>query len=248
MQPLISPIDHESRTSSYRAEDEPRTSEATPLLQRFPRNPGQEEQRYRTTMVVTLLFLVLFAGIVIGTYLLVIQSRSENVLPPVEPSVLMVSRFQWDKTSPIQTTQQSSTKASQVIVVETGTRQCYGASDCAKLLNMMQATNVSSLPYNFMISSDGQTFEALGWRRQSPLFPQYSADALVLAFIGNFTQEAPKQAQILEAKNFLAEALSQERLQPRFVVIGRTVNEFPKSLFLALSNLPQWNKELSDIK
>ncbi|CAG4939934.1 unnamed protein product [Parnassius apollo] len=167
MQPLISPIDHESRTNSYRAEDEPRTSEASPLLQRFPRRPVQEEQRYQTTMAVTLLFLVLFAGILIGIYLLVIQNRSENVLPPVEQLVLM---------------------GSQVIVVETGTRQCYGTSDCAKLLNAIQATNTSSIPYNFMISSDGETFEALGWRRRSPLFPQYSADVLVLAFIG----ESPK--------------------------------------------------------
>ncbi|CAG5043323.1 unnamed protein product [Parnassius apollo] len=61
-----------------------------------------------------------------------------------------------------------------------------------------QATNTSGMPYNFMISSDGETFEALGWRRRSPLFPQYSADALLLAFIDNYTQEAPKQAQILE--------------------------------------------------
>ncbi|CAG5009063.1 unnamed protein product [Parnassius apollo] len=107
---------------------------------------------------------------------------TENVLPPV----LMVSRFQWDKIKQIQTfAQRPSTNASQVIVVEMGTRQCYGTSDCAKLLNAIQATNTSDKPYYFMISSDGETFDALGWRRRSPLFPQYSADALVLAFIGN---------------------------------------------------------------
>ncbi|CAG5007980.1 unnamed protein product [Parnassius apollo] len=103
---------------------------------------------------------------------------TENVLPPVEPPVLMVSRFQWDEINQIQTfAQRPSTNASQVIVVETGTRQYYGTSDCAKLLNAIQATNTSGMPYNFMISSDGETFEALGWRRRSPLFPQYSADA-----------------------------------------------------------------------
>ncbi|CAG5003062.1 unnamed protein product [Parnassius apollo] len=175
MQPLISLIDHESRTNSYCGEDEPRTSELSPLLQRFPRRPVKEEQRYQTTVGVTLLFLVLFARIVIGIYLLVIQNRSENVLPPVEPPVLMVSLFQRDKIKQIQTfAQRPSTKASQVIV---------GTWDCAKLLNAIQATNTSDMPYNFMISSDGETFEALGWRRRSPLFPQYSADALVLAFI-----------------------------------------------------------------
>ncbi|CAG5033159.1 unnamed protein product [Parnassius apollo] len=126
MQPLISPIDHESRTNSYRAEDEPRTSRRRRSCSVF--QEGQYKKNKDT------------------------RSPSENVLPPVEQLVLMVSRFQWDKINQIQTfAQKPSTKASQVIVVETGTRQCYGTSDCAKLLNAIQATNTSSIPYNFMI-------------------------------------------------------------------------------------------------
>ncbi|CAG4951636.1 unnamed protein product, partial [Parnassius apollo] len=152
--------DHESRTNSYRAEDEPRTSEATPLLQRFPRRPVQEEQRYQTTVLVTLLFLVLFAGNCNGHLLVGYPKQIRE-----------------------RSTASRAAGAYEMIVVETGTRQYYGTSDCAKLLNAIQVRNTSGMPYNFMISSDGETFEALGWRRRSPLFPQYSADALLLAFI-----------------------------------------------------------------
>ncbi|CAH2034591.1 unnamed protein product, partial [Iphiclides podalirius] len=214
MQQLIS-IDHESRTNSYRAEDEPRTSEATPLLQRFPIQTGQVGNRRQTAVVVSLLLVILLSGVIIGIYLLVVQSRSENVLPPIETAMRFVTRSQWDKITNerIDLLPQPMTSR-QVIVVETNTAQCSSLQNCVELLDTMRMTNTSVLPYNFLISANGQTFEALGWRRRSTLFPDFDSTAIVLAFIGNYTEESPARAQIQQAEAFLAESLSQQRLVP----------------------------------
>ncbi|KPI96144.1 Peptidoglycan-recognition protein SB2 [Papilio xuthus] len=246
MQPLISPVDHESRTNSYRAEEENRGTEATPLLQRFPRYQGNDNH-YRTRAVVSLLLLILLSGIVIGTYLLIIQSRSENVLPPIEEPERYVSRLQWDKNKEVnQLNLVPQLKKDTVIIVQTDTEQCDGIKTCSMLLNSMQE-NGTLLQYNFLVSPDGESFEALGWRRNSIIFPKYSTNALVLAFIGNYTQEAPSSAQVMQAKIFLENSISQEHLDLNFNIIGKKTKEFPKYLFLELSKLPQWNKQLSDM-
>ncbi|KPJ09238.1 Peptidoglycan-recognition protein SB2 [Papilio machaon] len=246
MQPLISPVDHESRTNSYRAEEENRGTEATPLLQRFPRYQSNDNH-YRTRAVVSLLLLILLSGIVIGTYLLIIQSRSENVLPPIEVPELYVSRLQWDKNKEVdQVNLVPQLKKNTVIVVQTDTDGCNCTITCSTLLNSMQE-NGTRLQYNFLVSPDGETFEALGWRRNSVIFPDYSANAIILAFIGNYTQEAPSTAQVMQAKIFLENSISQQHLDLNFDIIGKKTKELPKYLFLELSKFPQWNKQLSDM-
>lgn len=90
MQPLVSPVDHESRHNSYRASDgDAGPSESTPLV-RFPAS-SLPRRRPATTAVVGLLLLILFTGVIIGIYLLVVQNSSENILPPVEaPRMLRI--------------------------------------------------------------------------------------------------------------------------------------------------------------
>ncbi|XP_013140033.1 PREDICTED: peptidoglycan-recognition protein SB1-like [Papilio polytes] len=245
MQPLISPVDHESRTNSYRAEEENRGTEATPLLQRFPRYQ-RDDNYYRTRAVVSFLLLILLFGIAIGTYLLIIQSRSENVLPPIEEPERYVSRLQWDKNGEIELADVEQMKKNTVIIVQTDTEECDSTKTCSRLLNLMQK-NGARLQYNFLVSPDGRTFEALGWKRSSFMFPEYSENGFVLAFIGNYTSDAPSAAQMMQAKIFLENSISQQHLDLDFDIIGKKTKDLPKYLFLELSKLPQWNKNLSDM-
>lgn len=249
MQSLISPVDHESRHNSHRTEDveERNVSEDTPLLHRFPvldtthRNPV-------TTVVVTFLLIILLSGVIIGIYLLVLQSRAENVLPPVESPLQLVSREQWEPGAPPPPAA-SPREASQVIVVHTGSGQCHTTTACFKLLREMRNQTVEGqvpLPYNFLISSNGQTYEALGWHRPSPLFPQHSASALVLAFIGNYTRTPPSPAQLEKANDFFAESVSRRYLSPSYIIFGKNTKDSPKYLFTSMESLPQWRKDLSD--
>ncbi|KAJ2954267.1 hypothetical protein O0L34_g2518 [Tuta absoluta] len=245
MQPLVSPVDHESRHNSYRAEDEvrPRASEATPLLQRFPQPAAGPPRDRATTAVVALLLLVLIGGVIIGIYLLVVQNESENILPPVETPLRLVSSLQWSGAAQLE--ESSSFAARHVLALQTDTPRCYATPQCARLLQQMQANSSQGLQYNFLVSSDGETYEALGWRRPSPMFPEY-ASALVLAFIGNFSSSAPSRAQMDEARDFIAESVSLGRLVPAYTLVGKTRQATPTQLFRALSKLPRWNQTLSD--
>ncbi|XP_049886299.1 peptidoglycan recognition protein 3 isoform X2 [Pectinophora gossypiella] len=244
MQPLISPIDHESRHNSYRADDEPHVSEQTPLL-RFPRPDVEPATSTTTTVVVSMLLIILISGVVIGVYLLIVQSDSENILPPVETPLQLVSASQWNYNGrPMLSS--SPFKAHQVVVVQTDTEPCHSTDSCTQLLRNMQTyTTDGSLPYNFLVSSNGQTFEALGWWQPSQMFPQHPG-AFVLAFIGNFTDAPPTPAQVDEAKNFFAESLSLQHLEPSYSIVGKSTKYTPKYLFKSLSSLPQWNRFESD--
>lgn len=73
--------DREVRHNSYRAEDTapplapPAVEENTPLLHRFPQNHVANKNPI-TTVIVSLLLIVLIAGVIIGIYLLILQSNS----------------------------------------------------------------------------------------------------------------------------------------------------------------------------
>ncbi|CAG9782150.1 unnamed protein product [Diatraea saccharalis] len=209
--------DHDSRHSSYHQSEElgePSITEDTPLLRRFP--PLETAQRSPlTTVIVSFLIIILLSGVVIGIYLLILQSRAENVLPPVDMPLQYVSRLQWAGGESPRLSMYPR-MASQVIVVHTETEQCYTIDTCTELLqNMLNKTEGSrvTLPYNFLISSNGQMYEALGWRSISPLFPQHASSSLVLAFIGKYLQQSlrtrlgmkqtlgPHAPDILYAKN-----------------------------------------------
>lgn len=252
MQPLYS-VDHESRHNSNHVEagQEPLApSEDTPLLQRFPqyvhpRNPA-------TAFIVSLLIIILIAGIIIGIYLLVLQSNSENILPPIDVPLQLVSRTQWDHRNGTHRAKMLSPLGlKQVMVVHTNTQQCQSTETCTKLLQEMQA-NITAvgdvIPYNFLISSNGQTYEGLGWHR-SPLKPkQQPSNGVVVAFIGNFSQVPPTQSQMEETKNFFDYYVSQKHLHPSFRIIGKNVNDTPIHLSESLKRYPQWSGEFSDTK
>lgn len=66
--------DHETRHNTNRAEEEnvERPEEHTPLLHRFPQ--AVSERSTQTTVIVSLLVMILTAGVFIGIYLLVLQN------------------------------------------------------------------------------------------------------------------------------------------------------------------------------
>ncbi|KAI5647043.1 hypothetical protein NE865_01298 [Phthorimaea operculella] len=216
MQPLVSPVDHESRHNSYRAEDETRA-----------------------------------------------RNESDNILPPVEAPLRLVSALQWSGVPHV--AESASFTARHLVATQTDTPPCHDTPQCASLLHQMQANSSQGLQYNFLVSSNGETYEALGWRRPSPMFPEYPSalvlafiessngetyealgwrrpspmfpeypSALVLAFIGNFTTSPPSRAQLDEARDFIAESVSLGRLHPAYVVVGKTRQATPTQLFRTL--------------
>ncbi|XP_021192514.3 peptidoglycan-recognition protein SB2 isoform X1 [Helicoverpa armigera] len=225
-----------------------RPAENTPLLHRFPQTIP--ERSTRTTVIVSLLLIILISGVIIGIYLLVLQNDSENVLPPVEMPLQLVSRSQWDPSNSSQSALRSFPyRLRAVTVVHTDTKQCSSTETCTNLLQDMQnnATEANStLRYNFLISSNGQTYEGLGWLKCLPETQRNTPSGLLLAFIGNFTEIPPSRSQLQEAKNFFATSVSQQYLHPTYRIYGKNTNETPAPLIKSLKTFPQWSSEFSD--
>ncbi|XP_022832998.1 peptidoglycan-recognition protein SB2-like isoform X1 [Spodoptera litura] len=251
--PLRSLNYHETRHNTNHMEEEtptPVTSEEnTPLLHRFP-HTGSERNPV-TTVIVSLLLVILIGGVIIGIYLLILQNESENILPPIERPLQLVSRSQWDTSDGDQSALRSFPyRLRAVTVVQTGTERCNSTESCTKLLLEMQA-NVTSvnatLPYNFLISSNGQTYEALGWLKCIPQATKTTVPTgLLLAFIGNFTKSPPTRPQLQEAKNFFDTSVSQQYLHPSYRIFGKNKNDTPTHLIDSLKTFPQWSSEFSD--
>lgn len=215
MQPLISPVDHESRYGSYHAEDD--ESEETPLLPRFPRN--DERIKLLTIMAVSMMGIFLMCGLSIGVYLLITEDDSDNMLPPVEIPPLFVPRSEWDAMSPNFSKPEPVFLAKSVVVDQTDTRFCSDTESCIELMTDLE-DNINenkTLPYNFMISSDGHIYEYLGWEHPSQLYPKLHC--LAIAFIGSFAYEMPSDKQIQSAGNILTASVSNGYLNRNFTFI-----------------------------
>ncbi|CAH4038433.1 uncharacterized protein LOC123719032 isoform X2 [Pieris brassicae] len=227
MQSLISPVDHETRRSSFQRVEEDGVDEDTPLINRFP--TSHHSERYLST-VITVGFLlgILLAGFIIGVYLLVLQSNADNILPPIEEPIPLLSQG-LEAYPPFE--------AQNVVILQTDTRQCVNRTDCIDLLtNDSQVAN-QTLLYNYFVSTTGLVFEALGWQK-STLYTELSP--LVVAFIGNFEVVAPSKFQIAAAKSVITNGVDKHRLSETFIIIGKTIKYPPKKLFETLSKLPQW--------
>ncbi|CAB3225894.1 unnamed protein product [Arctia plantaginis] len=249
MQPLYT-VDHESRHNSTNHTEEvrPVASEISPLIQQLPQFRPRNSS---TLIIVTFLLIILITGVIIGIYLLVIQSDSENVLPPpVERPLQLVLRSQWDhgNGSLAQHISLSPFKTNEVMVVQTNTDTCQTTESCIQLLQAMQVKASATkriMPYNFLISSNGQTYEGLGWHRH-PAATGQPYKGLVLALIGNFSEVQPTPLQIQEAKKFFAMSVSQQYLDQFYRIVGNNVRDTPVHLSNILMKFPQWSNEFID--
>ncbi|XP_050361046.1 peptidoglycan-recognition protein 3-like isoform X2 [Nymphalis io] len=221
MQQFLTNTYHESRHSSYHADDElQHPSEDTPLLRRFPR--VSDTANVVTACIVSMMILLLLSGFAIGVYLLILQSDADNMLPPIEMP-LFVARAQWDETSPARFEDEDhlTFKAKSVVIEQTDTGQCQGKDTCMQLMRAMQAKldDNETLPFNFAVSTDGFIYECLGWEEPSPLYPDLNG--LVIAFIGNYTVEKPSTNQLESAYNLIAVSLANNYLERNFVFTGK---------------------------
>ncbi|XP_045509419.1 peptidoglycan-recognition protein SA-like isoform X1 [Colias croceus] len=229
MQPLISPVDHETRRSSFQRDEESqaRPSEDTPLINRFPDNHRIRQRNLVTIITVGFLLSILLAGIVIGIYLLILQNNSENILPPIDDTLQVLEVPQFGESLSLQ----ELTEATRVLVTHTYTRQCDVTAECLQLINEIQMANNKEMAYNFLVSSNGSLFQGLGWKQYMDNPPS----TLIVAFIGNFTDVSPPQPQINAFNDFLAKSVRLHFLSSNYTLIGRNTKNIPTKLFDSLS-------------
>lgn len=132
-----------------------------------------------------------------------------------------------------------------ILVAQVPNRTCWNIAACSQLVRDIQNCDKSGdVPFNFLVGSDGNTYEGQGWGHQSLLnisFPEPvdSKPYLVIAFmgklkseflwvssyetcllLGNFTSSAPHSDQLGEAKSFISESILRNRLQEQYILVG----------------------------
>ncbi|XP_023938708.1 peptidoglycan-recognition protein SB2 [Bicyclus anynana] len=217
-------------------DESPLVTEETSLLTSISYHTGHEVRSNKFTyFMVGLMSLVFVSGIAIGIYLLVLQNNEENILPPVNKwPIHQVNKSDWDPTH-VDLPSTQPFQANTVVIEQTDTRECRDLESCLVLLKEIKASfSVNdSLPYNFLLSSDGTAYEALGWSGPPPLLPE----SLVLSFIGNFTDVPPVDEQMELAKSLISVSISKDLLNKNYTVIGKRTKEDPKFLFEKIKDI-----------
>ncbi|XP_023037425.1 peptidoglycan-recognition protein LD isoform X2 [Drosophila willistoni] len=99
-----------------------------------------------------------------------------------------------------------------VFITHTASEECY--ENCMELLHRLQKFRLDELPYNFLITSNGQAFEARGWHYESNFAQQIpEAISLVIALVGNFTSILPDRCQLQAMEALIRESHKRHRLQ-----------------------------------
>lgn len=134
-----------------------------------------------------------------------------------------------------------------VIIFHTRGKCCDNFQDCIKIIKSLQTDlqrrNISDVPYNFLISNDGLTYEAQGWKFQSEFIGLKERNyTFALGFLGNFTRQTPKRHQLEETRSFITEAIRRGKLKSKFgVFVARNRTEHPRDSQALIDSLKIWD-------
>ncbi|XP_055703121.1 peptidoglycan-recognition protein SB1-like isoform X2 [Phlebotomus papatasi] len=215
--------------------DSEELNERTPLLS-IPNAPP------RSCLEVCIVSIIFFCGIAIGIYLLIVEGKERPTNFPFD----LIDRSSW-------TANEAHGKpfnqyvVDHVIVFHTRGKRCDNFQDCIKIIKSLQTDlqrrNISDVPYNFLISDDGLTYEAQGWKFQSGFIGLKERNrTFALGFLGNFTKQTPKRRQLEESRSFINEAIRRGKLQSKYgVFVARNKTEQPRDSQALIDSLKIWD-------
>uniref|UniRef100_A0A1L8E3G7 Putative peptidoglycan recognition protein n=1 Tax=Nyssomyia neivai TaxID=330878 RepID=A0A1L8E3G7_9DIPT len=211
--------------------------ETTPLIS-APRGPS------RSTFEVCILIFIFFGGFAIGVYLLIEEGEER----PTNFPFYLVERAEWGASGDPQGQPLNHHIVDHVLVFHTRGNQCDGIK-CTWIMRLLQndfrERNFTDVPHNFLISNDGRTFEAQGWRLQSEFHGLRERNiSLVVGLIGNFTGIIPKRHQLEETHALINEAIHRGKLKHNYgIYVVRNTTEHPhdgQAMIDAVKNWANW--------
>ncbi|XP_016969562.1 peptidoglycan-recognition protein LD isoform X1 [Drosophila rhopaloa] len=102
-----------------------------------------------------------------------------------------------------------------VLFTHTESEECN--EDCPEVLRKLQSSSLEELPYNFLVTGDCQVFKVYGWEYESNFLKDLSGNSsLVIAFVGNFSRNPPKDCQLKAAQALILESVKRKKLQPEY--------------------------------
>uniref|UniRef100_A0A1B0CGU9 Putative peptidoglycan recognition protein n=1 Tax=Lutzomyia longipalpis TaxID=7200 RepID=A0A1B0CGU9_LUTLO len=226
-----------TRVLDNRASSIDSCDETTPLIS-IPRGPS------RSAVEVCILIFIFFGGFAIGVYLLIVEGEER----PANFPFYLVERAEWGASGEPQGQPLNHRIVNHVLVFHTRSVQCEGYR-CAQIMRSLQhdfrGRNFTDVPHNFLVSNDGRTFEAQGWRLQSEFSGLAERNiSLAVGLIGNFTQLTPKKHQLEETRALINEAIHRGKLNRNFgIFVVRNATEHPQdaqAMIDAVKSWPNW--------
>ncbi|XP_041986703.1 uncharacterized protein LOC121738604 [Aricia agestis] len=207
---MQSALDHNASGRVSVDLDEP--VEETPLLDMA----GEEHSRLKTWASIGVLTLVLLAGILIGIYLLVLQSKAEHIIPDeskvevVKPKYFDSSDFFSDEYRP------------SLVVIRAGeTHECYEVAECIRVVQDMEDDlfpNGYLSPFHVLAMSDGRFMYDRSWHPGK-------GDTFIIAMIGNYTEgKLPMMDQVHGISNFIFYHEKLGHFDPKYTIVVETNN------------------------
>ncbi|XP_045463930.1 peptidoglycan-recognition protein 1-like isoform X2 [Harmonia axyridis] len=157
-------------------------TETTPLIFRRRERRKRCTDRYEYLFLGILIF-ILFSGMTIGFYLLMVEKRE------IEPAhvVLLADRENWDAAD-VENHEYLNVPSKKLILVFTNTPNCYDQPNCTKEVHKMQEeslrNNKTDIPYNFLLAEDTRIYEGRGWKYAPDISPYSDNSTLAFAFLG----------------------------------------------------------------
>nr|XP_046246451.1 peptidoglycan recognition protein 5 [Scatophagus argus] len=163
----------------------------------------------------------------------------------MDQKVNFVPRVQWGAAQP---RQQGKLKGSaqRVVIHHTALPKCTSLKECTDQLVSIQRAHMTErgfddIGYNFLVGGDGTVYEGRGWGVVGAHAKGNNHDSVGIAFMGNFNNDTPSAEAILSVKQLLQSGVSQDFLNPQFVLLGHRdlgSTECPgKKLYAALPQL-----------
>ncbi|XP_045784720.1 peptidoglycan-recognition protein SB2-like isoform X2 [Maniola jurtina] len=209
-------------------------TEETPLLSSTPNNRNVQGTTVAEFTSIVVLTVSLLVGLSIGVYLLVLQYNQDHTVPPIENfPAFHINKSEMHQPGIAEVPKQPF-HANTVIIEQTGTAECSSSESCVPVLQEIKGkfgVN-NSVPYNFLVASDGTAYKGLGWSKLSPLHPELKP--LSFAFIGNFAEAAPAFEQIGMTKSLISDFLEKDLLIKNYTIRG--------DLFDKFKDAPEWKK------
>ncbi|XP_037035099.1 peptidoglycan-recognition protein SC2-like isoform X2 [Bradysia coprophila] len=221
-------------------------TECTPLL---PASRRPAHNRREINFPLLSLLMLLFIGIIVGTYLLVRDNQSIDVKLVFD----MVDRIEWDSNDIHLGTDLISTNVHNIYIMQTNGYDCHSNADCVDVVRNMQitasATDNSSLPYNFLIGGDGETYEIRGWSEQCGFSFVPRNSSLTIGVIGSFNKHPPPNEQLTETYALISESLRRHKITENYRIYGvrnRSISATnSEALLTSISKWDHWDSTVN---
>lgn len=110
----------------------------------------------------------------------------------------MIRREEWGALPPTKRPFQMPPRVDYVVVHHSGdyADQCWSIDQCRQRLRQMQVyyqreKNFPDVPWNFLISNNGDVFEGVGWDTQGYHTESWNDRSIGIAFIGDYDRDTP---------------------------------------------------------